>query len=172
MSTSATAKCFAARRTRGWLWAARHSAFISEEKTGICGALYVRAGGVLEKGEKDDRNGLSAALAEKLKVLFAGLRSAPGVWARCKGFRNDAAVTVERDAGRKTRTVCLKRCSACSCMRAEKDDHARLFDAVCAAVSSLPCALRSVKPERDDVLGGAQLPCDALHGAGGDRCGG
>ena len=39
----------------------------------------------------------------------------------------------------------------------ERDDHARLFDAVCAAVSSLPCALRSVK--RSETTYSAALSC-------------
>lgn len=39
----------------------------------------------------------------------------------------------------------------------ERNDHARLFDAVCAAVSSLPCALRSVK--RSETTYSAALSC-------------
>lgn len=39
----------------------------------------------------------------------------------------------------------------------ERDDHARLFDAVCAAVSSLPCALRSVK--RSETTYSSALSC-------------
>ena len=42
---------------------------------------------------------------------------------------------------------------------------------VCGGIVFAVCAAQC-EAERDDVLGGAQLPCDALHGAGGDGCGG
>ena len=112
---------------------------------------------------------LSAALAKKLKVLLPDCAVRPAFTGTLQRLPQRAAVTVggmqEENADGVFETVLGVQLYA-----RERNDHARLFDAVCAAVSSLPCALRSVK--RDDVLGGAQLPCDALHGAGGDGCGG
>lgn len=97
----------------------------AEEKSGICGALYVRA----------------------VRPAFTGtLQRLP----------QRAAVTVgvmqEENAGGVFETVLGVQLYA-----RERNDHARLFDAVCAAVSSLPCALRSVK--RSETTYSAALSC-------------
>lgn len=101
---------------------------------------------------------LSAALAEKLKALLPDCAVRPAFTGTLQRLPQRAAVTVgvmqEENADGVFETVLGVQLYA-----RERDDHARLFDAVCVA-------------ERDDVLGGAQLPCDALHGAGGDGCGG
>lgn len=96
-------------------------------------------------------------LAEKLKALLPVAAVAPGrLRARCKGFRSVPAVTVgvmqEENADGVFETVLGVQLYA-----RERNDHARLFDAVCAAVSSLPCALRSVK--RSETTYSAALSC-------------
>lgn len=87
---------------------------------------------------------LSAALAEKLKVLLPDCAVRPAFTGTLQRLPQRAAVTVgvmqEENANGVFETVLGVQLYA-----RERDDHARLFDAVCAAVSSLPCALRSVK---------------------------
>ena len=87
---------------------------------------------------------LSAALAEKLKVLLPDCAVRPAFTGTLQRLPQRAAVTVgvmqEENADGVFETVLGVQLYA-----RERDDHARLFDAVCAAVSSLPCALRSVK---------------------------
>ena len=86
---------------------------------------------------------LSAALAEKLKVLLPDCAVRPAFTGTLQRLPQRAAVTVgvmqEENADGVFETVLGVQLYA-----RERDDHARLFDAVCAAVSSLPCALRSV----------------------------
>ena len=105
---------------------------------------------------------LSAALAEKLKVLLPDCAVRPAFTGTLQRLPQRAAVTVgvmqEENADGVFETVLGVQLYA-----RERDDHARIVFAVCAA---------QCEAERDDVLGGAQLPCDALHGAGGDGCGG
>lgn len=87
---------------------------------------------------------LSAALAEKLKALLPDCAVRPAFTGTLQRLPQRAAVTVgvmqEENADGVFETVLGVQLYA-----RERDDHARLFDAVCAAVSSLPCALRSVK---------------------------
>ena len=84
----------------------------------------------------------SAALAEKLKVLLPDCAVRPAFTGTLQRLPQRAAVTVgvmqEENADGVFETVLGVQLYA-----RERDDHARLFDAVCAAVSSLPCALRS-----------------------------
>ena len=84
---------------------------------------------------------LSAALAEKLKVLLPDCAVRPAFTGTLQRLPQRAAVTV----------------LGVQLYARERDDHARLFDAVCAAVSSLPCALRSVK--RSETTYSAALSC-------------
>lgn len=92
----------------------------------------------------------------KAESAFAGLRGAPGVYGHAAKAPQRAAVTVgvmqEENADGVFETVLGVQLYA-----RERDDHARLFDAVCAAVSSLPCALRSVK--RSETTYSASLSC-------------
>ncbi len=66
----------------------------AEEKSGICGALYVRA--VLEKEEKDDGNGAQCGACGKAESAFAGLRGASGVY----GHAAKASAACRGDGGR------------------------------------------------------------------------
>ena len=99
---------------------------------------------------------LSAALAEKLKVLLPDCAVRPAFTGTLQRLPQRAAVTVgvmqEENADGVFETVLGVQLYA-----RERDDHARLFDAVCAAVSSLPCALRSVK--RSETTYSAALSC-------------
>ena len=99
---------------------------------------------------------LSAALAEKLKVLLPDCAVRPAFTGTLQRLPQRAAVTVgvmqEENADGVFETVLGVQLYA-----RERDDHARLFDAVCAAVSSLPCALRSVK--RSETTYSAVLSC-------------
>lgn len=99
---------------------------------------------------------LSAALAEKLKVLLPDCAVRPAFTGTLQRLPQRAAVTVgvmqEENADGVFETVLGVQLYA-----RERDDHARLFDAVCAAVSSLPCALRSVK--RSETTYSSALSC-------------
>ena len=99
---------------------------------------------------------LSAALAEKLKALLPDCAVRPAFTGTLQRLPQRAAVTVgvmqEENADGVFETVLGVQLYA-----RERDDHARLFDAVCAAVSSLPCALRSVK--RSETTYSAALSC-------------
>ena len=99
---------------------------------------------------------LSAALAEKLKVLLPDCAVRPAFTGTLQRLPQRAAVTVgvmqEENVDGVFETVLGVQLYA-----RERDDHARLFDAVCAAVSSLPCALRSVK--RSETTYSAALSC-------------
>ena len=99
---------------------------------------------------------LSAALAEKLKMLLPDCAVRPAFTGTLQRLPQRAAVTVgvmqEENADGVFETVLGVQLYA-----RERDDHARLFDAVCAAVSSLPCALRSVK--RSETTYSAALSC-------------
>ena len=99
---------------------------------------------------------LSAALAEKLKVLLPDCAVRPAFTGTLQRLPQRTAVTVgvmqEENADGVFETVLGVQLYA-----RERDDHARLFDAVCAAVSSLPCALRSVK--RSETTYSAALSC-------------
>ena len=99
---------------------------------------------------------LSAALAEKLKALLPDCAVRPAFTGTLPRLPQRAAVTVgvmqEENADGVFETVLGVQLYA-----RERNDHARLFDAVCAAVSSLPCALRSVK--RSETTYSAALSC-------------
>lgn len=99
---------------------------------------------------------LSAALAEKLKALLPDCAVRPAFTGTLQRLPQRAAVTVgvmqEENADGVFETVLGVQLYA-----RERNDHARLFDAVCAAVSSLPCALRSVK--RSETTYSAALSC-------------
>ena len=99
---------------------------------------------------------LSAALAEKLKALLPDCAVRPAFTGTLQRLPQRAAVTVgvmqEENADGVFETVLGVQLYA-----RERDDHARLFDAVCVAVSSLPCALRSVK--RSETTYSAALSC-------------
>ena len=109
---------------------------------------------------------LSAALAEKLKVLLPDCAVRPAFTGTLQRLPQRAAVTVgvmqEENADGVFETVLGVQLYA-----RERDDHARLFDAVCAAVSSLPCALRSVK--RSETTYSAALPGEFTLQTGGAR---
>lgn len=95
-------------------------------------------------------------LAEKLKALLPDCAVRPAFTGTLQRLPQRAAVTVgvmqEENADGVFETVLGVQLYA-----RERDDHARLFDAVCAAVSSLPCALRSVK--RSETTYSAALSC-------------
>ena len=97
---------------------------------------------------------LSAALAEKLKALLPDCAVRPAFTGTLQRLPQRAAVGVmqEENADGVFETVLGVQLYA-----RERNDHARLFDAVCAAVSSLPCALRSVK--RSETTYSAALSC-------------
>ncbi len=99
---------------------------------------------------------LSAALTEKLKALLPDCAVRPAFTGTLQRLPQRAAVTVgvieEENADGVFETMLGVQLYA-----RERDDHARLFDAVCAAVSSLPCALRSVK--RSETTYSAALNC-------------
>ena len=83
---------------------------------------------------------LSAALAEKLKMLLPDCAVRPAFTGTLQRLPQRAAVTVgvmqEENADGVFETVLGVQLYA-----RERDDHARLFDAVCAAVSSLPSTI-------------------------------
>lgn len=75
------------RRTRGWLWAARHSAFyMPREKAGFAGRFTCAR--CWKRRKKMTGTELSAALGGKAESAFADCAVRRRLRARCKGFRN------------------------------------------------------------------------------------
>ncbi len=126
----------------------------AEEKAGFAGRFTCAR--CWKRRKKMTGTELSAALAEKLKVLLPDCAVRPAFTGTLQRLPQRAAVTVgvmqEENADGVFETVLGVQLYA-----RERDDHARLFDAVCAAVSSLPCALRSVK--RSETTYSAALSC-------------
>lgn len=94
---------------------------------------------------------LSAALTEKLKTLLPDCAVRPAFTGTLSRLPQRAAVTVGVLSEENAEGVFETEIGVKLYAR-NKDDHVRIFDAVCAAVADLPCVMRSVKRSETEYI--------------------